>query len=267
MSADIAVMLNEMRVTFEFLCYLNADERRDTDPDYRHGYSFVTLPLVRTLIDGLYNITALLDDPGKARLFRLSGYKRMLAALGEEEALHGSEKGWPEYIRQQRDILRIGYEADNFDEEALKQKAEWQTLSRYLQSPPADDSEHKMLMRRLTYGHWRQYSEMSHMTFRGVHELFEMLNTEEAPHEFRPSILERAERSLTMHLGRAAALLLAAVTEAQAAYRFEGHDVNARIHAMWRGMVAFPEGQDMYDARYNALIEQKGIKDMPSDPL
>ena len=127
------------------------------------------------------------------------------------------------------------------------------------------DSDHKKLMRRFVHGPWRQYSEISHVTFRGVHELFEFLNTDEAPHQYRPAILERAERSITQHLGRAAAVLLAVVTEIQVVYGFAGHNVNARLHAMWRSMVSFPDGEDIYNFHYKALMETNKIMDVPSD--
>jgi hypothetical protein len=266
-SADIAVMLNQLRVTFDLVRFVNADERRDNDPGYRLGYSFVALPLTRTLIDGFYNITVLLDDPSKARVFRLSGYKRMLAALRADEELYGKESGWPEYIAQQRGFIRTGYTADGFREEHLQDKADWVLLSRYLQSPAADDSDHKKLMRRFIHGPWRQYSEISHVTFRGVHELFEVLNTDAAPHQHRSAIFERAERSLTQHLGRTATVLLAVISEIQAVYRFEGHSVNARLHAMWREMVNFSEGKEMYTLHYKALMETNRITDVLSDPL
>jgi hypothetical protein len=266
-SADIAVMLNQLLLTFDLLRFVNADECRDNDPHYRHGYSFVVLPLIRTLIDGFYNITVLLDDPGKARVFRLSGYKRMLAALMAAEELYGKESGWPEYIAQQRGFMRTGYTADGFSEEHLQEKADWVLLGRYLQSPATADSDHKKLMRRFIHGPWRLYSEISHVTFGGVHELFDVLNTGDAPHQYRSAILERAERSLTQHLGRAAAVLLAVVSEIQVVYRFDGHNMNKRLHAMWRAMVNFPDGAEMYSLHYKALMEANKITDAPSDPL
>lgn len=262
--ADVAVMLNQLRITFDLLIFINCDERRDEDPSYRHGYSFVALPLIRTLIDGFYNITFLLDHPTETRAFRLSGYKKMLDSLKAEEQLYGKEKGWPEFIAQERDRLRIGYEDDGFGVLDLSEKVRWNTLSIYLQSDPALDDEHKKLMRRFSYGPWRQYSEMSHVSFRGVHELFIYLNTDDAPHEQREMILERAEREMTTHLGRAAAILLALLTEIQAAFSFDGHNVNQRLHAAWRGVLQMPEGEEMFNLRYRDLMNVRKILDSPS---
>ncbi len=77
MNVDISVMLRHLTYTYDLLVYVNADERRDFDPYYRQAYSFVILPLVRTMIDGFYNATALLDDPNRAISFRIGGYYRL----------------------------------------------------------------------------------------------------------------------------------------------------------------------------------------------
>ena len=256
-SEDIALMLNQLRVTFDLLCFINADETREEHPFYRVGYSFVTLPLIRTLIDGFYNITLLLDDPSKARAFRLSGYKRMLASLKEEEELYGNEIGWPEYIAHQRYLLRINWSSNGIRDEQLKQKVEWLLLSRYLQSHPAKDSTHKKLMRRFVHGPWREYSEISHVTFRGVYQLVEVLNFSDTAHQRRPAVLEGAERSIGQHLGRAATILLALLTEIQVVYRFKGHNVNARLHAMWRNAVSFYEGEEIFNLHYKELFSKQ----------
>ncbi len=258
-------MLNQLNTTFQLICFLNADERRDNDPDYRLKYSFVALPLVRTLIDGFYNITVLLNDPGKARVFRLSGYKRMLASLQDEELLYCNQAGMTEFITQQREMLRIGYTSDGFTAADLHEQADWVLLGAYLSSKP-QDTAHKALFRRFLHGQWRQYSEISHVTFRGIHELFEVLNTDNAPHDVRPAILERAERALTQHLGRSAAVLLAVLTEIQAVYHFEGHNINSRLHAMWKGLCQFPDGLDLFQQHYEGLLARKHITDTPSDP-
>jgi hypothetical protein len=191
----------------------------------------------------------------------------MLDAISAEEQLYGAEKGWPEHIAQQRELLRIGYEADKFSLQDLAGKAKWTLLGSYLQSDPALDSSHKKVVRRFTYGPWRQYSEISHVTFRGVHELFVFLNTYDAPHAQREPILERAERELTAHLGRSAAVLLALITEIQATFKFDGHNINSRLHEMWRSIVNFPEGEEMFTLRYKDLMEDNGIGDTATVPI
>src|SRR5208283_456495 len=62
-SIDLHVLMRQVMYTYNCLFYLNADETRKNDPNWRLQYSIVTLPLVRNMIDCFYNITAILEDP------------------------------------------------------------------------------------------------------------------------------------------------------------------------------------------------------------
>jgi hypothetical protein len=48
---DLHVLIRQAMYTYDSLFYLNADERRDTDPYWRNVYTRVALPLVRNMID------------------------------------------------------------------------------------------------------------------------------------------------------------------------------------------------------------------------
>jgi hypothetical protein len=56
---DTGVILRQLTQTYKFLRFINGDETRFDNPTYRLPYSFVSLPLIRTMIDGFYNCTAL----------------------------------------------------------------------------------------------------------------------------------------------------------------------------------------------------------------
>ncbi len=60
---DMYVMLRAAMRTYDLLHYLNADDRREKDTDWKISYSIAALPLVRNMIGCLYNITAILQDP------------------------------------------------------------------------------------------------------------------------------------------------------------------------------------------------------------
>jgi hypothetical protein len=75
---DLHVLIRQSMYTYDLLFYLNADERRENDPYWRNVYTIVALPLVRNMIDCLYNITAILDEPaGRGSLWRRSGYRKL----------------------------------------------------------------------------------------------------------------------------------------------------------------------------------------------
>lgn len=83
---DIYMMLRQALRTYDLFFYLNADERREKDVDWRVGYSAAFLPLIRCMIDCLYNITSILNNPGpRGYQFRESGFRLALAALDADE--------------------------------------------------------------------------------------------------------------------------------------------------------------------------------------
>lgn len=76
--ADIYYLLRQAHQTYNLFRFMNADERRQKDVDYRIAYSALILPLVRTMIDCLYNITSILENPDlKGHQFRESGLKQI----------------------------------------------------------------------------------------------------------------------------------------------------------------------------------------------
>src|SRR5215472_17305745 len=62
-SQDIFMMVRHSLATYNLLFYINADERRENDCYWNPNYGVVTATVVRTMIDCLYNVTAILKDP------------------------------------------------------------------------------------------------------------------------------------------------------------------------------------------------------------
>jgi hypothetical protein len=264
-TADIAMILRQVLASFALLRFVNADDRRDFDPDYRLAYSFVILPVVRTMIDGFYNITTLLDDPSTARLFRRSGYKRLFAALDQDEILHGNDPKWIEWIKVQRNELTTECAIIGMSRVEISKKGDWPLLGKYLSVAPVG-TPHKLFLQRFTIGIWREYSEISHATFRGLKTIFPYISIDRLPRDKWDLIKDRAELQISLHVGRAAGLQIALLTEVQSKFKFKGHNVNARIHAMWRALLPIPEVKELYDSRYKTLMEQNGIVDVASYP-
>jgi hypothetical protein len=79
------------------------------------------------------------------------------------------------------------------------------------------------------------------------------------PHEKRPKLRSNYPAIISKHLGRAALLLLAIITELQAYLRFEGADINARIQNMWAALMDLFEAKELYDERYCQLMKDRGI--------
>jgi len=112
-AADLHVLVRQTMHTYDLLFYLNADERRENDCYWRNAYTIVTLPLIRNMIDCLYNITAILQNPRlNGPWFRKSAYRKMLEAFDEDQARYGGRPEWDRWIKQARDGLDLGMRAD-----------------------------------------------------------------------------------------------------------------------------------------------------------
>jgi len=82
---DIYVLVRQAQRAYDLFFYLNAEEHRK-EPFWRAYYTFSALPVIRSMIDCLYNITAMLDDPdNRPAEFRKSGYRMATEALDEDE--------------------------------------------------------------------------------------------------------------------------------------------------------------------------------------
>jgi hypothetical protein len=165
---DIYVLLRQAQRTYDLFFYLNAEETRK-EPGWRAYYTFVALPLVRSMIDCLYNITSMLEDPRqKPAEFRRSGYRMALEALEEDEQKYdrNPDPSWTEWFRKRREYLELGMRRDGFRLDEVMGQNRWPTLGTYLRTkknvPPTG---HQLFLRSLTYGYWREYSEYSHGTF------------------------------------------------------------------------------------------------------
>src|SRR5258707_13479380 len=78
-SDDITMILRYSLSVYRLLFYLNADVRRKDDPDWHVEYGVTPIPLVRSLIDCLYNVTSILLNPaGKGPGYRKSGLRKGL---------------------------------------------------------------------------------------------------------------------------------------------------------------------------------------------
>jgi hypothetical protein len=66
-------------------------------------------------------------------------------------------------------------------------------------------------------------------------------------------------RMFSLHLGQAAGVMLAIITELQAYFNFDGPDINGQIHKMWDVLMPSFPVRELYKARYKQLIENKRI--------
>jgi hypothetical protein len=260
---DIYVLIRQSQRTYDLFFYLNADEHRKQS-SWRAYYTFVALPLVRSMIDCLYNITLMLEDPAnKPAEFRKSGYRMALEALEQDTQKYGgnSDPSWAEWLRKRRENLDLGMRRDGFKLEDVAAQNRWPTLGTYLRPKKnVPLTKHQLFLKSLTYGYWREYSEYSHGTFQGLMQTAMSYLERDLPQEERPKLEEASLRGIFAHMTRASAILLCILTELQAFFKFDGARINARLHEVWNALVPAPEVKDLFDSRYAQLMQDKGIK-------
>jgi hypothetical protein len=263
--ADWFILIRQARYTYDCLFYLHADERRQGEAGWRQEYTFVCAPLVRQMIDDLYNITILLEDPWKyGPLFRKSGYRKALLNLDNEEAIYGKQPNWAAYIAEARKKIKFQLrllrmtEADVMDK---KTNPDWKTLGKYVvRDKKKPYTPHQQFLSTFTYGIWRGYSAISHGAFEGLMEVGAFFNRDGHRHEERNILDSNFERMMSLHIGRAALILLCISTEVQAHFRFKSANVNARILDNWDRLQLIQEAKEIYDDRYKQLMPTKGIR-------
>ena len=75
--------------------------RRRGDPDWHVQYGVPAMSLVRSLIDCLYNVTAILESPADAGpAYRKSGIKKMLKDLEEDHQRPAGQAKWESYVEE-----------------------------------------------------------------------------------------------------------------------------------------------------------------------
>lgn len=264
-SADLHVLVRHAIYTYNLLFYLNADERRETDCHWRNAYSIVVLPLIRNVIDDLYNVTFILQAPSvNGEWFRKSGYKKLLTAVDEDEQRYHGQPKWNDWVRKTREGLDFLIRRDGMTTaEVLALTSYWPTLGRYINEKQAGGTitAHQNFLKTFTFGAWREYSAMAHSAFEGLMPTAMYYIADSMPHEDRPKIDDQHPKVLFKHITRAAGVLLCIITELQAHFHFDdsGARINARIHGIWNALMPAFEIKELYEERYAQLMADKRI--------
>jgi hypothetical protein len=260
-AVDMFVMLRQSLAIYELFCFVNADETRKSG-SWRVGYSVAILPLIRCMIDCLYNITVILAYPAEGYHFREIGYKWALQGLADDAARYGGDPKWDDYISRLRGGIQYGMGLDGITPEEVNAATMWPTLSRYLKPDGKNEplTQHQEFLKKLTFGFWQEYSGMAHATFNGLMPIAMFYTPDKIQHEDRDRFYNvNVEQMIATHIVRAAGVLLCTLTEVQAHFRFDGARINERLHEVWDALLTVPEIKELYDGRYAELMKQKNI--------
>jgi hypothetical protein len=259
---DILVTLRQSKDLAGLLCWINADNGFDNGFDRTKGYALQTLQLIRALIDRLYNICALLEEPAtQAPVFRKDGYRQALATLKEDRDQYGhlTDSEWPAYLQQIDKMLDESMRRDGINLNDPGSQS-WPTLGAFLKTD-LGKRDRGLFLSRFVKGFWNEYSSLSHGTFQALIRWAFFSIHDVAPHEQRPLIADGAERLIATHLTRAFGVIACQLTEVQAYFHFDDESkIDHRLHELWDALIVVPEVREMYEGRYRDLMEQKGIR-------
>jgi hypothetical protein len=259
---DIATLIRYAASVYNLLNYLNADERRKEDCWWYVRYGVTAMSLVRVLIDCLYNVTAILENPTeKGPAYRKSGLKKTLDDLDEDFRLYEGQSDRQQYITQRRKAVETLIRLSGFtlgEIIALPKHDIWLTFGAYINKmqPGGTLTRNQQFLKTFAHQEWRQYSALSHEAYEAF---IGMLGTvpvgayyidDFMPHDQRSRVEESYTFFLSTHLARSAAVLLCVLTEIQAHCRFDGANINQRICKVWDALRPLPEAEELYDGRY-----------------
>jgi hypothetical protein len=259
---DIAMLLRMSNETLNLLCFINSDENMAASSSSKPIYTVVVFPLVRNMIDNLYNITYILKDPAaRGRAFRLSGIMKEQKMITDEEARYAGQPEWDIWIKESREKLELSMRQLNATQAEIDATPEWLTLGKYVNQKAKGGilNDHQLFLSNLLYGPWRQYSAQAHGGPEALRAVAMYFNYDEQPFDDRHFISDAMERMRSLHLLRASSLLLATITELQAYFKFNGANINERIRKIWDTLLVHMDVKELYDARYAQLMKDKGM--------
>ena len=125
---DLFMMIRQSLAAYHLLFYFNAVERRENDCRWNHNYGVVTAPVVRSMIDCLYNITAILQNRAeKGPAYRKSGLKKRLQEIDEDQDNDGGRPEWDSYNTKQRDAVNLMTRMSGFTQDEVQGAKGWPT--------------------------------------------------------------------------------------------------------------------------------------------
>lgn len=259
---NMFVMIRHAMYTCDFLFYVHRDETRENDCYWKPAYTFVSAPLIRSLVDCLYNVTRILQNPSlNGASFCKSGFKHELQDLHEVQRRYQGQPEWNSYIQEKHRKIDLALRQYEFTIDEVEAERPWETMGKYLRPKSGEQlSPHQSFLKTFTYGPWREYSAMSHGGFEALIDSLSFYTRDAVPLEERERMDEIYPRVMSMHMARAALLMLCIATEVQAYFRFSGANINSRVHQVWNALMHAYEAKELYELHYADLMRSSGIK-------
>ena len=203
---------------YETVLFICAEKRRD--PFQKPEFSLVLQPPLRTLLDGLFNITFALEDfPARVERFNKAGWRESKERLDRYLAKYGSRPEWNRWFEANRTNVERGktlFGISPAEESNMRLIEYWPIPSRMPGSTTAVKSpDLRAFMAFLQDWFYRDPSAMFHLTLSG-------LIMQAGPLLKLPPYTDEYEQRIPLwksqQLGMALVLTLAQISEVEAAF-------------------------------------------------
>lgn len=242
------------RAIYETITYLSRDSGHKEDLIPKPEYGITTSPLVRSLLELLFTIVFVREQPRpRVRWFHHSGWRELKELLDVLRARYESQTKWKPKLRQLHESLEHLRRAHRISKRAAENPRAiqyWPTAMKML-DPKKDylRKRSRLFLEHLVL-RYRSLSQDHHMSGAGIIRVYAKLLIDEKDERRGPILKELKINNVML----ATAILLAIFSEINDICRF---DRGLALAYCW-GILAEnrDEAQEMYDLRYRSMVRR-----------
>ena len=235
--------------TYHSVRYLCAD--RPSDASRRPEFAISVPPLARTLVDTLFNIVFLFENPGAhIRWYWRSAWREYREDLDRYKESYGSDACWSEWISNFEKAVEKFREPWFVETEAGANDVRYWPHPGQMLKAAELSAQGREFLRYLNDWFYKDLSRSSHLSGSGlIVRSFTLFEYPENPH--RDDSLARVKGSSVFTV---VTLFLAILSEIEGKLRF---GLTPRMEYLWGLLKAYSEeARDLYEKRYSALLKE-----------
>lgn len=231
--------------TYRTMLFFCADKPQDSKPKLE--YSLSAGPLARTILDALFTVLFLLEDlDTRTPWFMKAGWREVVEELRRANAAHGADAKWTSYLRGLEEFAESSklsdFEITPEEDGDVKKIKYWPIPSQMI--PQVNDADLKIYMEYLRDWFYRELSQETHLSWRGLAKRGGYLLLDRSSEQERWDIAKQKSDTL----GATVVLLLAMMSEIELFFDFGARQ---RLKFVWHIINPyFQQGQEIYELRY-----------------
>jgi hypothetical protein len=234
------------RSTFRTISYLCADIRQ-TQHDWNWETTLVLPALNRTILDSVFSIVFMLEDPAnRSRWYHESGFREAKEELERYKNQYAALPEWEEWLKGYEQIVNDGIMQFGVSPEALDLKRKYKWWPNPGSMPREASPKTREFLRYLSDWFYREMSSQVHLSLLGTVKFGSLIAPELFDKERQETISFPRFRAL--QLGRTVTLLLCLVSEIEYYFSF---GMNHRVLELWQVVIEnIPETAEIFRKRY-----------------